>query len=76
MRLDRRSGIVAGCIATLLVACATGTDRPSQPEASSAFRVGLNAVTANKHMAAAANPLATEAGREILRAGGSAVDAA
>ena len=27
-------------------------------------------------MAASANPLATEAGREILRAGGSAVDAA
>lgn len=29
-----------------------------------------------KYMAAAANPLATEAGREILRAGGSAIDAA
>lgn len=29
-----------------------------------------------KHMVAAANPLAAEAGREILRAGGSAVDAA
>ena len=29
-----------------------------------------------KYMVAAANPLATEAGREILRAGGSAVDAA
>ncbi len=29
-----------------------------------------------KYMAAAANPLATEAGREMLRAGGSAVDAA
>jgi len=32
--------------------------------------------TATKHMAAAANPLAAEAGREILRAGGNAVDAA
>lgn len=31
---------------------------------------------AARHMVAAANPLATEAGREILRAGGSAVDAA
>ncbi|MBP2313674.1 gamma-glutamyltransferase [Azospirillum soli] len=31
---------------------------------------------ATKHMVAAANPLAAEAGREILRAGGSAVDAA
>ncbi|QCN95202.1 gamma-glutamyltransferase [Azospirillum argentinense] len=32
--------------------------------------------TATRHMVAAANPLAAEAGREILRAGGSAVDAA
>lgn len=31
---------------------------------------------ATRYMVAAANPLATEAGREILRAGGSAVDAA
>jgi gamma-glutamyltranspeptidase/glutathione hydrolase len=67
-----------GTIATaaLLAACVTQSDRPSQPEASSAFRVGLNSVTASKHMAASANPLATEAGRETLRAGGSAVDAA
>jgi|SRR5688572_18679201 len=62
--------------AALLLACAAPSDRPSQPEASSAFRVGLNSVTASKHMAASANSLATEAGREILRAGGSAVDAA
>ena len=32
--------------------------------------------TAQRYMAAAANPLAASAGREILRAGGSAVDAA
>ncbi|MDP9029019.1 MAG: gamma-glutamyltransferase, partial [Pseudomonadota bacterium] len=31
---------------------------------------------AERHMAAAANPLAAEAGREILRKGGSAIDAA
>lgn len=31
---------------------------------------------AAKHMAAAANPLAAEAGREMLRKGGSAIDAA
>jgi gamma-glutamyltranspeptidase/glutathione hydrolase len=67
-----------GTIATavLLVACVTQSDRPSHPEASSTFRTGPNSVTASKHMAASANPLATEAGREILRAGGSAVDAA
>lgn len=34
------------------------------------------AETANKHMIAAANPLAAQAGLDILRAGGSAVDAA
>lgn len=45
------------------------------PEASTgrtAKALGLS----RKYMAAAANPLATEAGREILRAGGSAIDAA
>jgi gamma-glutamyltranspeptidase/glutathione hydrolase len=34
------------------------------------------AVRAERHMAAAANPLAAEAGLEVLRAGGSALDAA
>ena len=36
----------------------------------------IRADVAKKHMVAAANPLAAEAGREILREGGSAVDAA
>jgi len=39
-------------------------------------RTAKSAAIATKHMAAAANPLASEAGRRILRAGGSAVDAA
>ena len=59
-----------------LSGCAVPPERPSQPEASSTFRAGMNSATASRHMAAAANPLATEAGLEILRAGGSAVDAA
>jgi gamma-glutamyltranspeptidase/glutathione hydrolase len=62
--------------ALLLAACASVPDRPSAPEAPSGFRLGLQTSTATRHMAAAANPLATEAGREILRAGGSAIDAA
>ena len=74
MRAERHVGFVFA--AALLAACVTQSDRPSQPEASSVFRAGLNTVTASKHMAASANPLATEAGREILRAGGTAVDAA
>ncbi len=36
----------------------------------------MTAVHARKHMVVAANPYAAEAGRNILRAGGSAVDAA
>jgi gamma-glutamyltranspeptidase/glutathione hydrolase len=64
------------CTALLLTACASAPDRPAAPAAASGFRLGLQTTTATRHMAAAANPLATEAGREILRAGGSALDAA
>ncbi|MBF8709763.1 gamma-glutamyltransferase [Pseudomonas putida] len=49
---------------------------PAPPELASGYRTGLQPVHANRHMAAAANPLASEAGRAMLRAGGSAVDAA
>jgi len=49
---------------------------PAAPEVSSGYRPDMTTAYAHKHMAAAANPLATEAGREILRAGGSAIDAA
>lgn len=45
------------------------------PEAATGVSVkGL--ATAHNHMVVAAHPLAAEAGREILRAGGSAIDAA
>ncbi|MEN5313269.1 gamma-glutamyltransferase [Pseudomonas koreensis] len=46
------------------------------PEAASGYRTDLQTRHASKHMAAAANPLAAEAGREMLRKGGSAIDAA
>ena len=49
---------------------------PAPPELESGYRAGLQSVSAQRHMAAAANPLATEAGRSMLRAGGSAIDAA
>ena len=49
---------------------------PLAPEAASGYRTDLQTRHASKHMAAAANPLAAEAGREILLEGGSAIDAA
>lgn len=49
---------------------------PLAPEAATGFRTDLQTRYASKHMAAAANPLAAAAGREMLRQGGSAIDAA
>nr|WP_232000510.1 gamma-glutamyltransferase [Pseudomonas asplenii] len=49
---------------------------PDAPEIGSGYRSGMLTQHATRHMAAAANPLAAEAGREMLRQGGSAVDAA
>jgi gamma-glutamyltranspeptidase/glutathione hydrolase len=51
-------------------------DLPLAPEAASGYRTDLQTRHASQHMAAAANPLAAEAGREMLRKGGSAIDAA
>ncbi|MHC8368542.1 gamma-glutamyltransferase [Pseudomonas sp. ZT5P21] len=49
---------------------------PIAPETASGYRTDLQTRYASKHMAAAANPLAAEAGRAMLRQGGSAIDAA
>ena len=48
---------------------------PSQPEGSSGFTPKPGWAT-SKFAVAAANPLATDAGYQVLRAGGSAIDAA
>jgi gamma-glutamyltranspeptidase / glutathione hydrolase len=65
--------------AALLAACSTTEaprpPLPTQPEAASGWQSKPGSVT-TRYAVAAANPLATEAGRQILAAGGSAVDAA
>ncbi|MDA8453155.1 gamma-glutamyltransferase [Acidovorax sp. GBBC 3334] len=49
---------------------------PAAPEPASGYRVGKTAVHAKQYMVTTANPLASRAGCEVLRKGGSAVDAA
>ena len=49
---------------------------PAAPEPASGYRVGKTAVYAKRYMVATANPLASRAGCEVLKKGGSAVDAA
>ena len=83
LRLKR--GAVLAAVLALLVACATpsgGWTSPSavsgaplQPEIAAGFTRKADVVT-QKFAVAAANPLATQAGFEMLKAGGSAVDAA
>jgi gamma-glutamyltranspeptidase/glutathione hydrolase len=63
------AAIAAGVLSTPVLA------RPTPPPAA-AQRVMAPPATAGQAMVAAANPLAVEAGLKVLRAGGSAVDAA
>ena len=49
---------------------------PASPEAASGYRLGLKAKQSNSYMAVANTPLASKAGCEVLKAGGTAVDAA
>ncbi|MBJ2219066.1 gamma-glutamyltransferase [Pseudomonas sp. MF7453] len=71
----RQLTVIAAALA--LAACHTSvTEQPPAPELGSGYRTDLSTRHAERHMAAAANPLAAEAGREMLRQGGSAIDAA
>jgi gamma-glutamyltranspeptidase/glutathione hydrolase len=49
---------------------------PALPEPSSGYRLNMKPVTAAKYMVVTANPLASKAGCDTLKAGGSAADAA
>src|SRR5687768_13549606 len=66
-------------ILVLALLCALASPAPGQtvvaPEAASG-RQEKQAVSAQRHMIATANPHASQAGLETLRAGGSALDAA
>ena len=65
-------------LAVFITGCANTTAPPSQallPEASSGYSPKPGWAT-TRFAVAAANPLATDAGYQILKAGGSAVDAA
>ncbi|MCX9151999.1 MULTISPECIES: gamma-glutamyltransferase [Pseudomonas] len=71
----RQLSVIAAALA--LAACHTPVnEQPPAPELGSGYRTDLATQHATRHMAAAANPLAAEAGREMLRQGGSAIDAA
>ncbi|MHC8405864.1 gamma-glutamyltransferase [Pseudomonas sp. TMB3-21] len=74
----RRSALSLIAAALTLAACSAppSSTLPMAPEIGSGYRADLQTRYASKHMAAAANPLAAEAGREMLREGGSAIDAA
>lgn len=66
--------------ASLLAACASAPTNftytaPEQPEAASGLTAKPGWAT-TKFAVAAANPLATDAGYQVLKAGGSAIDAA
>ena len=66
--------------AAMLVACSSAPPAlnyaaPVQPEGSSGYATKPGWAT-QKFAVAAANPLATDAGYQVLKAGGSAIDAA
>ncbi len=75
------AGICAGALALAVMLVLAGDqgasaqDPRSAPEAATGFE-SKGLATAEQHMISAANPYAAEAGREMLRAGGSAIDAA
>jgi gamma-glutamyltranspeptidase/glutathione hydrolase len=75
MRTVRFRFFVAALVVGFSTAGATASAQPAQPEVGSGV-VARPAVAGRRFMVAAANPVAVDAGYDVLRRGGSAVDAA
>ena len=67
-------GIAVAALALLGGLPAVAQDRPA-PEAATGLGADIDAASAQSYMVAAANPLAAQAGYDVLAAGGTAVDA-
>lgn len=72
--------VISAAFAALVASCAAPSSRitdalPPQPEGASGYSA-KQGWSAARFAVAAANPLATDAGYQVLKAGGSAVDAA
>ena len=74
-RPRRRMAAILAMLASLLACSAPSPNLPPMPEGGSGY-TAKPGWQAQRFAVAAANPLATEAGYQILKAGGSAVDAA
>jgi gamma-glutamyltranspeptidase / glutathione hydrolase len=79
-RLRFRAFSTAALLAATLASCASGPgtfhyEVPVQPEGATGTMAKPGWAT-HTYAVAAANPLATDAGQQVLRAGGSAIDAA
>jgi len=75
MRLTRPTALLVLALVLLFPAAVPGQDAGTAPEPASG-PIPKPTVLAERHMVVAAHPLAVAAGREVLRRGGSAVDAA
>lgn len=73
---NAQSCSVASSTGTPVVVGSGQAGDPAAPEAASGYRLGYKAKTSSNYMVVANTPLATKAGCDVLKAGGTAVDAA
>jgi gamma-glutamyltranspeptidase/glutathione hydrolase len=74
-RNDESCSVASGGGEAIIVGSGAPSD-PSLPEPPSGYRLGYRAKHSSQYMVVTNTPLASKAGCEILKAGGSAVDAA